>query len=156
MNISKSVPKGVRLAIVLVSIVFAIAMISISYHAYVVVPHKLTLEILKNFLENILRLPLDLLVEVYLISYVRYRMWTKGFRLPYGIKVTFALLIIASILSLLTITFLFEQILNVLPPVPFWCIWIADSLFFVPLFFTWLMFPRRKEQSPDENVDPHP
>ena len=79
-----------------------------------------------------------------MISYVRYRMWKRGFYLPYGLKVTFVLLIAASILSLITASVFSDEILDVLPQVPRLYVCIAENVSYIPFFFVWLIFPDRK------------
>jgi hypothetical protein len=104
----------------------------------------MTREEMECFLSVIRTLPLDVLDEVFLISCVRYRMWKRDFRLPSGLKVTFMLLIVASILSLTTVSVFFDEILDVLPQIPRLYVCIVENVSFIPFFFVWLMFPCRK------------
>ena len=114
-------------------------------HFYCVLLHKkMTREEMECFLSVIRTLPLDVLDEVFLISCVRYRMWKRDFRLPSGLKVTFMLLIVASILSLTTVSVFFDEILDVLPQIPRLYVCIVENVSFIPFFFVWLMFPCRK------------
>lgn len=145
MKVFKGVFKSPKVAIVLMPIAFASAMILISCYANFVLLHKkMTREETECFLSVIRTLPLDVLDEVFLISCVRYRMWKRDFRLPSGLKVTFMLLIVASILSLTTVSVFFDEILDVLPQIPRLYVCIVENVSFIPFFFVWLMFPCRK------------
>ena len=145
MKVSKSVFKSLKIAIVLMMISFSSAMILTSCYVNYVLSHKkMTHEEMELFLSEIRTLPLDVLVEIYMISYVRYRMWKRGFYLPYGLKVTFVLLIAASMLSLITASVFSDEILDVLPQVPRLYVCIAENVSYIPFFFVWLIFPDRK------------
>ena len=119
----------------------SVVLLFTSFYAYVILPHRLTRADIRELLEAVRDVPLDLLTITAVASFVRCRMWQKGSVMPYGVKAALVLLSAASVLSWVVVSVYYEKILNLLPPTPFWLIWLVKSIILFPLLFTWLIFP---------------
>jgi len=133
--------KILKLAVVLSSAAIGICLISVSFYAYVLLPHNLTHEDMEMLAKGLWETPLFYFWTVYVMFAVRRRLWVNGNRLPRCVEIILALLLSATLISAAAVYVFGDEIQARLKSVSRLVPWMVCSVHFVPLFFAWVLFP---------------
>jgi len=141
--------KILKSAVVAAGMIIGVALILISFYAYVIMPHSLSREDMEFYVKEAGDIPFYYCCVVFGLCMARYRLWRKGTGSPRFLKATVVLLLVTGLASMLAVGAFFDCILNSLSSIPSWSIWLESVAYYLPLCFLWVMFPRNRNRRGD-------
>lgn len=128
---------GIRRIFELVSVVFAVVMMSCSYKAYVVSEVEMTQDLCDIFWEYFRDVLFFYFWVIYLHCAIRFRVWRKGCSFPSPVKGNLVVLFLVSILWMLVVENVLRRIMNHNVISSPFLVWLLDVVYYVPFLVPW-------------------